>query len=856
MVIVASPSSYNGPNFVLAVPHINFTFPTNGTTTPNFANWQLQGDTLNATTSYKLQVQWDDATDPMQSSTITASGTTLMAGVNVPKPTSSLDYTYDGTIVPMNATGTLSFGTSTVATTSLSFNEQTTVAPLNCSATTIQCVSYQYDNDGNITQITDQSAASSSITVSYTYDNLNRLLVASSSNAASGGNYRHVFTYDALGNILTGPAGTYSYGGASYADPDAVTSITLGTSTKTFSYDQNGNLTNSSSGFHYTWDYNNRLLSAYGAGATSTYGYDFAGQRALVTTGTSTTIYPATTYVANGTSTITKNIYANGVLVATVQNATATSTSGGGNGTISLVQQATSATSAYVSSVTTTLSSAPRAGDTLILIVGSGVSISSIVGGGVTWQKAIKSNSFSDAEIWYGLNSSGSGTNVTTTFFTCAFGCYLSLSEWSGVATSSAIDATSSRASAGVSTMISPTSTTSNANDLIITAAKAYNPVVLTSGPTGAFTALNTASSSNMNYAYDVVNTAVSTSTSWTFASNSGWFDSVIAAFKAGSGGSSGTSTTSTVVSYISTDILGGSNVVTNSAGSVVETLSYYPYGGIRIDNKAGANVARKYIGQMYDGQTQLDYLNARYYDGSRGQFISEDPMFLGNPNAQNLQDPQSLNAYSYAEDSPITKKDPTGKQDYNPEDYVFGFEEDYASLEAFIQNTAASAQEYTPSEAEQIALLNDSTQAADPAMDLSKVKWIEMVGNAPTYGLDTAPIRNGVGGEFMAPNLTSPFLQISAPIVSTIAVGTIAYRSSQGVTDQEDPNPPTAPHISSQPSSLSASGRSASTYSGGGYSQSQIASLNSVLNQLTSILNQLQSIVASQSASNGSTKK
>ena len=81
----------------------------------------------------------------------------------------------------------------------------------------------------------------------------------------------------------------------------------------------------------------------------------------------------------------------------------------------------------------------------------------------------------------------------------------------------------------------------------------------------------------------------------------------------------------------------------------------------------------RIFIGQMYDGQTQLDYLNARYYNPAQGQFISEDPIFLalGSPAAeqmaqQNLSDilsnPQQLNAYSYALDNPVTKKDPSGK--------------------------------------------------------------------------------------------------------------------------------------------------------------------------------------------------
>jgi hypothetical protein len=56
----------------------------------------------------------------------------------------------------------------------------------------------------------------------------------------------------------------------------------------------------------------------------------------------------------------------------------------------------------------------------------------------------------------------------------------------------------------------------------------------------------------------------------------------------------------------------------------------------------------------------------------TRGQFLSEDPIFLqlGGPDAERLAkrslqqiltDPQGLNSYSYAEDNPITIKDPSG---------------------------------------------------------------------------------------------------------------------------------------------------------------------------------------------------
>src|SRR6266852_2638130 len=57
--------------------------------------------------------------------------------------------------------------------------------------------------------------------------------------------------------------------------------------------------------------------------------------------------------------------------------------------------------------------------------------------------------------------------------------------------------------------------------------------------------------------------------------------------------------------------------------------------------------------------------LQARYYDGSKGEFLSEDPVFLGNPKQQVLSDPQTLNSYSYGNDNPITKSDPLGLASY-----------------------------------------------------------------------------------------------------------------------------------------------------------------------------------------------
>ena len=85
-------------------------------------------------------------------------------------------------------------------------------------------------------------------------------------------------------------------------------------------------------------------------------------------------------------------------------------------------------------------------------------------------------------------------------------------------------------------------------------------------------------------------------------------------------------------------------------------------YGRTGPISKCGAGVGRPiYIGQYSDTATGLSYLNARYYNPMQGQFLTQDPVYLGNPSQQNLQDPQSLNAYSYSEDNPITQKDPNG---------------------------------------------------------------------------------------------------------------------------------------------------------------------------------------------------
>jgi RHS repeat-associated protein len=120
----------------------------------------------------------------------------------------------------------------------------------------------------------------------------------------------------------------------------------------------------------------------------------------------------------------------------------------------------------------------------------------------------------------------------------------------------------------------------------------------------------------------------------------------------------SGTSTASTT--YLHPDHLGGTNVATDENGEAVQTLDYYPYGSQRIAT-GSFDAQRRFIGEEYDGDTEFSYLNARYYQSSRGQFLSQDPAGRDNP-GQFLSDPQQLNGYAYSRNNPIRFLDKTGE--------------------------------------------------------------------------------------------------------------------------------------------------------------------------------------------------
>jgi RHS repeat-associated protein len=191
---------------------------------------------------------------------------------------------------------------------------------------TILDYSYEYydaqgHNNNRIRSITD--ATDGAYSVSYTYDQWNRLTHAT----AAG--YARYYTYDPFGNLktVTGTGGpqpnytlNYAQNGTTAPATNRILSVTENGYTQPFSYDQAGNLT-AGDGQSYVYDAANRLKEV-NAGALGQYGYDGDGARVKKVEGGVTTHYVRSgvlgqvAFEVTSTSVQRAYVYAHGKLVA------------------------------------------------------------------------------------------------------------------------------------------------------------------------------------------------------------------------------------------------------------------------------------------------------------------------------------------------------------------------------------------------------------------------------------------------------------------------------------------------------------------------------------------------------------
>lgn len=556
-----------------------------------------------ATTSDFSALQWDSGTTTMATTT-TGNRSPDISYAGSALASSTTYYWRVAFSDDSGATGAWSTATST-------FSLAASGGGGGGAVSTIQNISFtEYDNLNNIKKIIDYSDTGVGKTVEYTYDDLSRLLSASTT-AASSTPYQRTYVYNALGNITyASDLGAYLYTGdqgSNYANPHAVTDL----ASTTYSYDQNGNMTVAGN-TSYTWDWRNRLKSVGGT-ATSTYGYDHTSDRVFKFAANATTTYPNKYYNTTGATT-TRHIFTPaGDLVATIEitgsgggGGSATSTTGWKTaGTVEVNTGWTNlATSTLVSSddnradcdATCDNSDTAQVSDFNFGIPG-GATIDGIE---VQWECQGVADSSLEPRTSLSWND---GTSFTT--------------EEQAPPCPSNTD--------GTITMGSATSTWG----------RVWSASELADG---TFRLKIDKETATRTLRIDRLQVKVYYTT-------------------AGGGATS----TATTTRFVHTDHLGGTSAVTDSTGGVVSATDFYPYGTKRIDTAPNV-VDRQYIGERFDSESSLSYLNARYLSSDRGQFLSQDPVFNEDPRLQNLPNPQILNSYLYANGNPIVNKDSNGR--------------------------------------------------------------------------------------------------------------------------------------------------------------------------------------------------
>jgi RHS repeat-associated protein len=75
------------------------------------------------------------------------------------------------------------------------------------------------------------------------------------------------------------------------------------------------------------------------------------------------------------------------------------------------------------------------------------------------------------------------------------------------------------------------------------------------------------------------------------------------------------------------TDRMGSVRQVTNLAGSVLDTVTYDPFGSVVSESGPAYGDRFKYTGREFDAASGLQYNRARYYDSTTGRWLSQDPL-------------------------------------------------------------------------------------------------------------------------------------------------------------------------------------------------------------------------------------
>ncbi len=109
---------------------------------------------------------------------------------------------------------------------------------------------------------------------------------------------------------------------------------------------------------------------------------------------------------------------------------------------------------------------------------------------------------------------------------------------------------------------------------------------------------------------------------------------------------------------YVHTDALGSPVTHTDASGTALNTTRFEPYGYVAAGTKPGpATSLIGFTGHVQDPETELVYMQQRYYDPIAGRFLSVDPIVT------DANTGKGFGLYTYVDNNPYSNVDPDGRQ-------------------------------------------------------------------------------------------------------------------------------------------------------------------------------------------------
>jgi RHS repeat-associated protein len=100
------------------------------------------------------------------------------------------------------------------------------------------------------------------------------------------------------------------------------------------------------------------------------------------------------------------------------------------------------------------------------------------------------------------------------------------------------------------------------------------------------------------------------------------------------------------------TDWEGSVRNITDNSGNLQDTISYDAFGNVSSESNSANGDRYRYSGRELDAETGLQFNRARYYDGAKGRWTSQDPLSFA---------AGDTNLYRYVGNSPTNARDPLG---------------------------------------------------------------------------------------------------------------------------------------------------------------------------------------------------